>query len=168
MEPGIRILATGGTIDKVYTLDGSLDIGEPAIHELLEAGRCTVPVTTESILRKDSLDFDEADRSAIAEAVRQAPERRVVVTHGTDTMTETGRHLLQADTGKVVVLVGAMKPASMRDSDAGFNLGAAIVAVQLLDAGVYVAMNGRVFPADGVMKDRAAGLFVPIVSEGAH
>lgn len=160
MESGIRVLTTGGTIDKVYTLGGTLDVGEAAVRELLATGRCTLPIVVEEILRKDSLEFEDADREAVADAVRRAPEDHIVITHGTDTMADTARHVQRADTGKVVVLTGAMQPASMRASDAGFNVGVAIAAVQLLAPGVYVAMNGRIFPAGEVMKDRSAGVFV--------
>lgn len=160
MEPRIRVLTTGGTIDKVYTLTGTLDIGEPAVPELLAVGRCTVPVTVEEVLRKDSLELEDADREAVVAAVRRAPEDRVVVVHGTDTMAETARFVQSRVKAKTVVLTGAMQPAAMRASDAGFNLGTAIAAVQLLAPGVYVVMNGRIFPADAVTKDRAAGVFV--------
>jgi L-asparaginase len=166
-ERGIRVLVTGGTIDKVYSLDGSLEVGDPAVGRLLEEGRSTLEVTIEPVLRKDSLHFDDADRAAILDAVRRAPESRLIVTHGTDTMAETARMLAAAATGKVVVLTGAMRPASMRVSDAAFNVGVAVAAVQLLEPGIHVAMNGRLFPADEVMKDRSAGLFTRIVSEGS-
>jgi L-asparaginase len=159
----IRILTTGGTIDKVYTLRGELEIDEPAVRHLLEVGRSTLPVTVVPILAKDSLEFDDADRATILAAVRSSPERCVVITHGTDTLPDTARLLAAGDLGDhTVVLIGAMQPAAMRESDAAFNLGAGMMAVQLLAPGVYVVMNGRVFPGDGVAKDRAAGRFVAL------
>ena len=158
----IRILTTGGTIDKVYSLRGELEIDEPAVRHLLEVGHNEVPVVIESILAKDSLEFDDADRAAIVAAVVAAPEAHVLITHGTDTLTETASALRSADLGaKTVVLIGAMQPAAMKESDAAFNLGAGLMAVQLAGPGVWVAMNGRVHRADRVRKDRVRGRFVP-------
>ena len=161
MPSPVRVLTTGGTIDKVYSLQGMLEMDEPAVADLLAIGRSTVPVEIEAVLTKDSLDFDDADRGAIVDAVQRSPETRVLITHGTDTMTVTARALIAAGVGdRTVVLTGAMRPASMRDSDAPFNLGVALAAVQHFPSGVYIAMNGQVFAGDAVVKDRAAGRFL--------
>lgn len=161
----VRILTTGGTIDKVYGLDGHLHIGEPAVHRLLATAGLSAMFHVEHVLAKDSLDLTDEDRAVLVEAVRGIGGGGVVVTHGTDTMTVSAECL--RDSGAVgpdvtVVFTGAMQPAAMRDSDAGLNLGAAITAAQLLPPGVYLAMSGQVFAAGRVVKDRAAGRFVPV------
>ena len=141
----VRILTTGGTIDKVYfDAKSSYQVGEPQIGELLAEAGVTCPYEITALLRKDSLELDDDDRARIAAAVTAAEESRVLITHGTDTMVDTAR-ALPADAGKTVVLVGAMQPARLRVSDAFFNIGFAFAAVQLLPPGVYLAMNGRVF-----------------------
>ncbi|AZZ53882.1 MULTISPECIES: asparaginase domain-containing protein [Rathayibacter] len=160
MSDRILVLTTGGTIDKEYSLAGELEIGAPTIPRLLEPVLSTLEFRVEEVLRKDSLDLDDADRALIRERVLSAEEDRIVLTHGTDTMTLTAE-ALGAVRDRVVVLTGAMQPARMRDSDAAFNLGAAVAAVQLLPPGVYLAMSGRVLPAGAVVKDRAAGIFLP-------
>lgn len=157
----VRIVTTGGTIDKFYSSRGEMEIDEPAVPSLLRIGNSAVEVVVESVVAKDSLDFDDEDRRRILQAVRSAPERCLVITHGTDTMTETGALLDAEDVGdKTVVLIGAMQPAAMKDSDASFNLGAGLMAAQLAPAGVWIAMNGRLLPARGAVKDRSIGQFV--------
>ncbi|TDX81185.1 L-asparaginase [Rathayibacter sp. PhB151] len=160
MSDRILVLTTGGTIDKEYSLAGELEIGAPTIPRLLEPVLSTLEFRVEEVLRKDSLDLDDADRALIRERVLSAEEDRIVLTHGTDTMTLTAE-ALGAVRDRVVVLTGAMQPARMGDSDAAFNLGAAVAAVQLLPPGVYLAMSGRVLPAGAVVKDRAAWIFLP-------
>ncbi|MEO8054406.1 MAG: asparaginase domain-containing protein [Acidobacteriota bacterium] len=156
----IRILVTGGTFDKTYDeLHGCLVFKETHIHEMLRLGRCRVPVTVETVMMMDSLDMLNADRARIADACRRAPEDRIVLTHGTDTMVETAVVLAKERTGKTIVLTGAMVPWAFGSSDGLFNLGSAISFVQSLPAGVYVAMNGRCFDWDDVRKDRAVGTF---------
>jgi L-asparaginase len=142
---GVRIFTTGGTIDKIY-FDANSDyqVGEPQIDQLLAEANVTCAYAVTPLLRKDSLELDAADRALIAERVAKAVESRVLITHGTDTMVETARALLGI-TGKTVVLVGAMQPARLCVSDALFNIGFALAAVQLLPPGIYLAMNGRVF-----------------------
>lgn len=160
--PDLRILATGGTIDKVHSwqletlvLDGEQGSKLP---EILAQARCHFPVT-QVVVFKDSLEFDDADRAAIAEAVRDAPEQAVVITHGTGTMGKTARYLETCVTGKTVVLTGAMRPFSIGASDGPFNLGGAVVAAQILPEGIYGVMNGRVFPAAALNKNVEAGRF---------
>lgn len=158
----VRILVTGGTIDKVHDwknerLDFS-DDGESRVPLMLQHARCSFP-EIERILRKDSLELLDSDRQLIAEAVRRAPEKRLVITHGTSTMAETARFLHGLNLGKVIVITGAMQPSSIIDSDAPFNVGAAIAAVQLLPVGVFGTMNGRVLNAETMEKNVDLGRF---------
>jgi len=156
----ILVLTTGGTIDKLYfDALSQYQIGESVTHRLLELGRVTHPFRLVELMRKDSLDLDDADRARIAAAVADAEECRIVITHGTDTMTVTAQALAGLP-GKTIVLVGALAPARFADSDASFNLGMAFAAAQIAPPGVYITMNGSVFPALEVVKDRAKGVFV--------
>ncbi len=155
----IRIITTGGTIDKIYFDQLSeFQVGEPQIGEVLRETGVAFDYEIESILRKDSLDLDAADRRLIREAVVRAPEDRILVTHGTDTMIETAR-ALDGIPGKTVVLTGALQPARFRQTDAVFNIGAAVLAVQLLGEGVWLVMNGRVFDPRRARKNRQANRF---------
>jgi L-asparaginase len=158
-EP-LLVLTTGGTIDKAYFDElSTYQVGETQVARLLELARVALPVTVRSLMRKDSLELDDADRAAIASAVRGAEERRIVITHGTDTMTHTAAAL--GDVGdKAVVLVGALAPARFAESDAPFNLGMAVATAQAAGPGVWITMNGTVFAADRVVKDRAQNRFV--------
>lgn len=159
----IRILATGGTLDKEYNkLSGELVFTRSHLAEILDQARVRVPVTIETVMLKDSLHMDAADREAILARCLAAPEERLIVTHGTDTLAETARLLGAKLTGKTVVLVGAMIPYSFGGSDAMFNLGCAVAAVQACPPGVWVTMNGRIFPHDDVRKDKAAGDFTTL------
>jgi len=156
----ILLLTTGGTIDKIY-FDALSDyqVGDSVVTRLLEIARVQRPFRVEGVLRKDSLDLTDADRMQIRARIVAAPEALIVVTHGTDTMTDTAKALAGL-AAKTIVLVGALAPARFGDSDASFNLGMAVAAVQLAAPGVYIAMNGTVFAADRVVKDRARGAFV--------
>ena len=155
----IKIFCTGGTFDKVYyDALSEYQIGDPQIGWILEQAKVSFQYDIESILKKDSLDITEQDRSAIVASVRNEKCKRILITHGTDTMAETGQ-ALQKISNKTIVLVGAMQPARFRDSDAIFNVGFAVAAAILSPPGVYVAMNGRLFAADQVQKNRDAGLF---------
>jgi len=158
-DDAILILTTGGTIDKVYfDALSAYQIGEATVTGILEMGRVTRPFVVEEVMRKDSLDVTDGDRARIVEHVARSSAHRVVVTHGTDTMTETAR-ALRTVPGKVIVLVGALTPARFAQSDAAFNLGMAFAAVQVAQPGVYITMSGSVFPEGAVVKDRAAGAF---------
>ncbi|WP_298673802.1 asparaginase domain-containing protein [uncultured Sphingomonas sp.] len=158
----ILVLTTGGTIDKLYfDALSEYQIGDSVVDRLLATARVRKPFRVQGLMRKDSLDLDDADRAAIAAAVAEAPERQIVITHGTDTMTETARALAQI-AGKTIVLVGALAPARFADSDASFNLGMAFAAAQVAPPGVWIAMNGTIFPAAHVRKDRGANAFVPV------
>jgi L-asparaginase len=156
----IRVFVTGGTFDKEYDeLTGRLFFRDTHVPEMLRRGRCHIDVAIEPLMMVDSLEMTEAQRQAIVEACRRCPERRVVVTHGTDTMPETARALDAAALGKTVVLTGAMVPYAFGSSDGLFNLGSALSFAQALPPGVHVAMNGRIFAAARVRKNRAAGIF---------
>jgi L-asparaginase len=155
----IRFITTGGTIDKVYfDAKSEYEVGPPQVREVLQDAHVTFDFEVESVLAKDSLDLTEADRRLIRERVAAAPDERIVVTHGTDTMVETARRL-KGIPGKTIVLTGSMQPARFRNTDAVFNLGAAIAAVQTLPPGVYLALNGRIFEPDRTRKDRERGCF---------
>lgn len=141
----IKIFTTGGTIDKIYfDRENDYQVGDPQAGGVLERANVVFKYEVESILRKDSLDMTDEDRSKIFERVKNEPRDRIVITHGTDTMIETGK-ALGGISDKTVVLTGSMYPAKFRDSDAIFNIGCAVTAVQILSPGVYIAMNGRIF-----------------------
>jgi L-asparaginase len=155
---------TGGTLDKIYNpLTGELMFDESCLPNLLQQGRVTADVQCETLLLKDSLEMTDADRSQLANACLTRAESRILITHGTDTMVASAGVIaagLQATgVAKTVVLTGAMVPFAFKHSDALFNVGVALGAVQTLPAGVYVAMNGQIFKWDGVQKNRAAGVF---------
>ena len=158
----ITVLATGGTIDKIYTIAGELEIGPPAAQRLLDALTTDLRIEVRAVIAKDSLDITEADRRELAGALDEVATSSVVITHGTDTLTDTAEYLDRHGAGrsKVVVLTGALQPAAMAVSDAALNLGAALVACRTLAAGVYVCMGGRVFPAGAVRKDASTGRFL--------
>ncbi|GLV21561.1 asparaginase [Sphingobium sp. TomMM35A] len=157
----ILLLTTGGTIDKIY-FDALSDykVGESVVAKLLQIGGVKRPFRIEEVTRKDSLELDDADRAQIRERILSAPESHIVITHGTDTMTDTAR-TLEGIAGKTIVLVGALAPARFGESDASFNLGMAFATAQIAGPGVYISMSGSVFRADQVVKDRAKGAFVP-------
>jgi L-asparaginase len=158
--PAIRVIITGGTFDKSYdALKGELTFTGSHLPEILPQLNLTLPVNLEINQLVDSLYMDDAGRQRVLEACRIASEDRIVVIHGTDTMTETARLIGSAALAKRVVLTGAMVPYAVRGSDALFNLGFAVAAVQLVELGTYVAMSGRIFPWDRVRKNREAGCF---------
>jgi L-asparaginase len=158
----ILVLTTGGTIDKQYfDASSKYTIVGTMMSRLLEIGRVLHPFEIEEVMRKDSLEMDDADRALIASRAAAASASRIVITHGTDTMAETAR-ALAGITGKTIVLVGALAPARFAETDAPFNLGMAFATVQVAQPGVYITMNGTVFEAGKVVKDREAGRFVEI------
>jgi L-asparaginase len=155
----IKFFAAGGTIDKVYfDAKSEYEVGPPQIAEILRGANVTFDYEVESVLRKDSLDMTDEDRLAIRQKVEAEPCDRVIVTHGTDTMIQTGK-VLHGIPGKTIVLTGSMQPARFRDSDATFNIGAAISAAQVLPPGVYIAMNGHIFDPNRLRKNRAKHCF---------
>jgi L-asparaginase len=159
----IRIFVTGGTFDKEYNeLTGSLSFKDTHLPEMLRLGRSRVDVSVRTLMMIDSLDMTDADRAIVVDQCRHAAEGRIVITHGTDTMVETAAALARAlpvESGKTLVLTGAMIPYAFGSSDGLFNLGSALSFVQVLPPGVYVAMNGRCFTADRVRKNRESGVF---------
>lgn len=159
----IRVFVTGGTFDKQYDeLTGSLSFGDTHLPEMLRLGRSRVDVSVRTLMMIDSLEMTDADRALIVDQCRQASESQIVVTHGTDTMVETARALATVEppiAAKTIVLTGAMVPYAFGSSDGLFNLGSALSFVQVLPAGVYVAMNGRYFPWDRVRKNKQTGVF---------
>jgi L-asparaginase len=159
----IRLIVTGGTFDKQYDeLHGTLAFGSSHVEDVLKRGRSDVPLVVEVLMLKDSLDLTGADRASIVAAASVSAEPRIVVTHGTDTMVESARALAAAHLDKTIVLTGAMIPYVFGSSDGLFNLGSALSFAQVLPPGVYVAMNGRVFPWDNVRKNRDRGVFEPL------
>jgi L-asparaginase len=158
--PAVRILVTGGTFDKNYDeLEGRLRFRETHVPEMLRLGRSRVPVEVETLMLIDSLDMTDADRAKILAACRAAPEDRIVITHGTDTLEETARALDAARLAKTIVLTGAMVPYTFGSSDGLFNLGSALAFAQALAPGTYVAMNGRCFRGEDVRKNKRSGVF---------
>lgn len=152
MDP-ILILTTGGTIDKIYfDAKSTYEVGPPHISRLLEELNLSITYRVISVTRKDSLDLTDEDRRLIYEQAATNDEQRILITHGTDTMVETGK-ALESISGKTIVLTGALEPALFKTSDALFNIGCALAALQTLDSGVYIAMSGRVFPCRNVRKN---------------
>lgn len=158
----MKILITGGTIDKQYNpLNGELRFEQSAIKDMLEQSRSTVKVELTTLMLKDSLEMNDQDRQVIAQACYDSDDQQIMITHGTDTMVETAHQIaagLSAE--KTVVLFGAMVPYQFKQSDALFNFGCAMSAVQILAPGVYITMNGQVFDYREVQKNRTLGQFV--------
>jgi L-asparaginase len=149
---GIKIFTTGGSIDKGYsTRESSFVVLDPIIGMILEEANVSVEYEIEPLLQKDSLDITEEDREVIARRVGEDSSPRILITHGTDTMVETGKCLAGVP-DKTIVLTGAMQPAAFKYTDAYFNIGFAMAAVQVLPAGVYIAMNGEIFDPLDVQK----------------
>src|SRR5947209_20487585 len=160
LSMAIRILVTGGTFDKEYNeCSGQLYFKDTHVGEMLRLGRSRVEVTVRTVMMIDSLEMSDADRALIVQNCLKSEEDRIVITHGTDTMTETAAAIAREIAGKTVVLTGAMIPYAFGSSDDLFNLGSALSFVQVLPPGVYIAMNGKCFPWDRVRKNRERGEF---------
>ena len=156
----IRIFITGGTFDKEDNeITGQLYFNDTHMHDLLDMGRCRVPVEIRTLMMIDSLEMTTEDRELIVHQCNQCEEDMIVITHGTDTMAETAQVLANKVKDKTVVLTGAMIPIKFGSSDGLFNLGSALAFVQSLPKGVYVAMNGRYFRANNVRKNKQTGVF---------
>ena len=156
----VRIFITGGTFDKEYNeLTGQLYFKDSHLPEMLDLGRCLVPVDIRTLMMIDSLEMTDIDRELIARHCLEADENQIIITHGTDTMADTARILGEKIKNKTVVITGAMIPYKFGSSDGLFNLGSALAFVQTLKPGVYVAMNGRCFHADNVRKNKQTGEF---------
>lgn len=155
----IKIFSVGGTIDKVYFDKlSSYQVGFPSVRDILEALPIGFEYEIESVLRKDSLDMDDRDRQLVRDRVAAEGCRQIIITHGTDTMVETGKRLRDIQ-GKCIVLTGAMEPANFKSSDAVFNVGVAVGAVSSLPDGVFITMNGRIFDPLRCRKNRDLGIF---------
>ena len=162
----IRFLTTGGTIDKIYfDAKSSFEVGDTQIHHILQEGLVTFDFDVRPLFRKDSLDMTDEDRRAIRDFIVSDDARHYVITHGTDTMAETAS-ALEGLEDRSIVLTGALSPARFRTTDAVFNVGMAVAAVQLVAPGVYIAMSGRVFPAGQVRKNRDENRFETIPPPG--
>jgi L-asparaginase len=161
MDP-IKIFTVGGTIDKIYfDANSRYEVGPPNISEILAGLHLNLEFDVVSLMQKDSLDMTAADRALVLERVSAAAEARIVITHGTDTMVATALEL-SVVAGKTIVLTGALSPALFKNSDAMFNIGCALTAVQILPVGVYIAMNGQIFDYDKVVKDIQQNRFVAL------
>jgi len=158
-DGGVRVITTGGTIDKIYfDARSQFEVGDPVIGHVLEEALVKLPWTVQELMQKDSLEIGDEDRRRIRGAVQSAPERRILITHGTDTMAETAAAI--GDTGgRTVVLTGSLSPARFRSSDAIFNIGGAFAATQCLPPGTWLFMNGQVFKAGDVKKNLDSNCF---------
>lgn len=156
----MKLIVTGGTIDKHYNaLNGELYFPKTHLPAMLQQARCTVEIDVQQVMLKDSLEMTETDREVIKQACVMSEAQAIVIAHGTDTMVDTAKYLAATLQDKTIVLVGAMIPYTINQSDALFNLGCAVTAAQLLPAGIYITMNGKVFDWDKVSKDKQAGEF---------
>ncbi|BBB22274.1 L-asparaginase [Abyssogena phaseoliformis symbiont OG214] len=157
----IKLLITGGTIDKVYNeLTGRLVFKQTHLIDMLNQSRSMVDTLSEVLFLKDSLDMSGADRALILRKCQASDTSHVLITHGTDTMAKTAKLLGKEINNKTIVLFGAMMPYSIKSSDALFNLGVALSAVQTKKCGVYIAMNGQVFDFDKVEKNKGQSIFI--------
>ncbi|MCX7834350.1 MAG: asparaginase domain-containing protein [Ignavibacteria bacterium] len=158
----ILFIQTGGTIDKDYprlTKGYPFEITEPAVQRILENINPSFDFEILPLLQKDSLDLTEDDREEIYNACLNTEINKIIITHGTDTMIDTAKKLAEIK-DKVIILTGAMRPERFSNSDAGFNLGVAIGAANVLERGVYIAMNGQIFDCQKVVRDSETGRFV--------
>jgi L-asparaginase len=159
----IRILVIGGTFDKEYNeLTGELFFKNTHVPEMLTLGRSRVPVEIRTIMMVDSTTITDEDHDVIILNCLKANEDKIIITHGTDTMVDTAKHIAKKIKDKTIVLTGAMVPYTFGSSDGLFNLGSAMAFVQILPPGVYVAMNGRFFNWDNVIKNKKTGEFEEI------
>jgi L-asparaginase len=158
----ILFICTGGTIDKDYAQKAktyNFEIAEPAVRRVLERVNPNFDFEIKSILKKDSLDMTDEDRQKVFDAVKEVSSKKIIITHGTDPMTDTAKKLSEIK-DKAIILVGSSKPEKFYDSDAPFNIGIAIGAISQIQAGVYIAMNGKVYEYDKVQKVQDTGQFV--------
>ena len=162
----LKILVTGGTFDKEYDeITGKLYFKETHMKEILRLGRSQANVRVKKLMLMDSLDMKDADREIILKNCKNAQEKQIVITHGTDTMTRTARVIDRGRLNKTIVLTGAMIPYKFGSSDGLFNLGGAIAYAQALPYGVYIAMNGRCFKWNKVKKNKSTGMFEEITPD---
>ena len=156
----IRIFITGGTFDKEYNeLNGELYFKDTHMQDLLAMGRCRLHIEIRTLMMIDSLNMTDEDRELIVHQCRNTGENKIIITHGTDTMTITAKVLAEKIKDKTIVITGAMIPYKFESSDGFFNLGSAMAFAQTLPAGIYIAMNGRAFNWDNVRKNKQTGQF---------
>lgn len=158
----IVFIQTGGTIDKDYprtTKGWAFEFGEPAVIRILEKLNPSFEYEIITACQKDSLEITEIDRENIAKIIKQNPSSKIIITHGTDTMIETGQFLAKTINDKVVVITGGMLPERFSNSDSSINLGSAIGAVNNLEKGIYIAMHGIVKSANKIKRDQLTGKF---------
>ncbi|MGB9600730.1 MAG: asparaginase domain-containing protein [Myxococcota bacterium] len=159
----IMIFVTGGTFDKEYNeLTGELIFKDTHINEMLSLGRCRLDIEVRTLMMIDSLYMKDSDREIILQNCISTPHKRILITHGTDTMEVTAKYLGKRIKHKTIVLTGAMIPYRFGSSDGMFNLGSSLAFVQLLEEGVYVSMNGKYFHFDNVHKNKKTGFFEEI------
>ena len=156
----ISILITGGTFDKEYDeINGILSFKKTQIHEMLHQSRAKIEFEIKTLMLIDSLEMSDKQRKKIVNNCAQDENNKIIITHGTDTIAETGQAIMKENLNKCIILTGAMIPIKFGSSDGLFNLGCAVGLVQSLKNGVYVAMNGNYFPANKVTKNIQSGLF---------
>jgi len=157
----ILFIQTGGTIDKAYPKSNqgyAFEIDSPAFTKILERARVNGTFEQITLCRKDSTEMTDEDRLALKHLIQESPFQHVVITHGSDTLIETARFLSNIK-DKTIVLTGAFLPETFKDSDADFNLGLAVSAVQLAKAGTYIAMNGQILDPAACLKNDKSGNF---------
>ena len=158
----ITFIQTGGTIDKDYpkTRNGwAFEIGDPAILRLLEKLNPSFEYEIITAFRKDSLEIDLADRNQLVALIQNHKSSIFIITHGTDTLIETGQFLEKKVNEKLVILTGALRPERFTNSDASLNIGTAIGAACTLKKGIYIAMNGTIQAADLAKRDEKTDRF---------
>ncbi len=165
MDYSIKLFVTGGTFDKEYNeLNGNLFFKNTHVSEMLKLGRSLLDIHVETLMMQDSLHMSESQRNYILQRCAEEKSSKIVITHGTDTLTDTAALLGKNMRKKTIVLTGAMVPYCFSSSDGFFNLGSALSFVQVLPSGVYVAMNGQYFSWDNVRKNRRQGIFEQVIS----
>ncbi|MCY4044437.1 MAG: asparaginase domain-containing protein [Cellvibrionales bacterium] len=159
----MELITTGGTIDKIYKpTTGELTFDESSLNEMISQGNTVDDISVTHLMAIDSLEMTNVMREQLLDYIKTSTFKKIIVTHGTDTMPETANHLMQAKIDKTIILTGAMIPYRIKNSDALFNLGGAMIAAQLLPIGVYIAMNGKIFDAGNVTKNKTKGIFEPL------
>ena len=163
MENKIRIIVTGGTFDKEYNeINGELYFKDSHVKNMLRLGRSRLDLNIRTLMMIDSCDMTDDDRHIIVNNCEKADEKKIIITHGTDTIVETAKVLAGSVNDKTIILTGAMIPYTFGSSDGLFNMGSAIAFVQTLPSGIYIAMNGRYFNWDNVRKNKKIGEFEEI------
>ena len=157
----IQILITGGTFDKSYNhISGDLFFDKTHVPEMLKRSKCRLNIEVKTLMMIDSLEMTEKDIQLIIDECINSKSKRIIITHGTDTMVRTASKIAREVKDKTIVLTGAMIPYAFGSSSDGFfNLGSALSFVQVLKKGVYVAMNGQYFKHDNVKKNIEKGFF---------